>query len=748
MAKATALVDDFNDNQTDTSKWNAYGAFRETNRRVELLPTGVTGNYSGYASAATYDLTGSEVRIELIQPLRAAVGAQVNLEAIQDDNNRVYLSIENGRLTSNQRVGGTYSLLAAVPYDPDRHRWLRLREARGTTFWEASADGVDWTTLASAANPIALGSVTLQFNSGSYQEVASPGTAVVDSFNVSTSSRSRRVETRREAARAVRVEAAALAGARLHEEHANNSDEVNYPELPFVGNFSKGLRHDSVGDPDPASYGSLLRALESRDPADFEDILLGSGGVPLVNPQAGLAFDLEGPDAQALTQPPAPRFDSEKAAHEMGELYWMALARDVYFGDYGSSTLISRAAESLSNEFPAFGGTTPVSAGNIFRGIFPGAQVGPYVSQFLWKGNSDPRKPDGEGRDADEGFITYGAQTVNQRLLTVVSGVDYLTGFQEWLDAQNGADFLGQDQFDSTRRFIRNLRDGANYVHFDQVLNAFYNAAFILISEPTGNQLGGTGAGRPQVDLEFPLGQGNPYDPPGSAGGSRTQVGFSTFGTIHVLQALSEVTGRAARAVWWQKWGVHRRLRPEEFGGRIDNHIDGRRSYPIHASILDSLQTGGLSSYFPEETGSYLLPQVYPEGAPTHPAYGAGHATMAGACATMLKAFFDESKAIENPVISSADGLSLVAYTATDAGEMTVGGELNKLAHNISLFRNAAGVHWRTDDVESLQLGERVAIRLLQEMSLTFNESDAFFQLTRLDGRTIRIYDGTVDLDV
>ncbi|HEX2207075.1 MAG TPA: hypothetical protein VHG93_05295 [Longimicrobium sp.] len=32
-----------------------------------------------------------------------------------------------------------------------------------------------------------------------------------------------------------------------------------------------------------------------------------------------------------------------------------------------------------------------------------------------------------------------------------------------------------------------------------------------------------------------------------------------------------------------------------------------------------------------------------------------------------------------------------------DASQMTVGGELNKLAGNIALFRNAAGVHWKTD---------------------------------------------------
>jgi hypothetical protein len=110
----------------------------------------------------------------------------------------------------------------------------------------------------------------------------------------------------------------------------------------------------------------------------------------------------------------------------------------------------------------------------------------------------------------------------------------------------------------------------------------------------------------------------------------------------------------------------------------------------------------------------------------------------------MLKAFFDESMVIENPVLASADGLSLVAYTGADAAQMTVGGELNKLAGNISLFRNAAGVHWRSDYTESVLLGEAVAIRMLQEMSLGFNEDDAFFELTRFDGLQIRIFDGKV----
>jgi hypothetical protein len=197
--------------------------------------------------------------------------------------------------------------------------------------------------------------------------------------------------------------------------------------------------------------------------------------------------------------------------------------------------------------------------------------------------------------------------------------------------------------------------------------------------------------------------------------------------------------------VWWQKWGVHRRLRPEEYGGRVDNQLNGRRTYLPPNNVHTSLTAGGLAPYFPERYGSYLLPQAYPEGSPTHPAYGAGHATVAGACATILKAFFHEGELIQNPVVAAANGLTLQPYMGAGATQMTVGGELNKLAGNIALFRNAAGVHWRSDYTESLPLGEAVAIGLLQEMSLTFNEDDAFFQFTRFNGVPIRIYDGIVE---
>ncbi|HEY0020123.1 MAG TPA: vanadium-dependent haloperoxidase [Longimicrobium sp.] len=758
MANAQYLVDDFSDNFPNPDVWAPYGGGeRETNRRLEIALRSGIANDGGYTSVTGYDLTGSWVHVELVQALRASPALEVYLTLTRDSTHAVSLLIAGGMLFSSQLVAGILSDVAMAAYDPERHRWLRLREQSGTLFYESSADAARWEVLAAVPVPFDLTVVKVSIGATTTDPVPSPGTAIFDNVNAPDTGVRRQVEERRLAARSVRVQAAELAAERRHQEHANNNDEVNHPTRLLAGLYSKSLKHDALGDPDPGSYATLLRALQSRDPGDFEEIILASAtAVKLTNPQSGLTFDIAGPDPQERTLPPAPRFDSEVTAHEMGELYWMALARDVYFGSYGTDPVVAAAISSLNGEFPRFGGTVPATAQNVFRGIYPGEQVGPYVSQFLLKGNIDQRKPNGLGLDAVEGFISYGARVIDQRLIPAATGVNHLTSFAAWLDVQNGVDRRGLDQFDTTsRRFIRNLRDGATLVHFDQVIDSFYNAAFLLLSEPAGNQHSFQSGltGRPQVDPEFARNPGNPYY--SLPGVSRTQAGFATFGPAHLLQVLSEALGRALRAVWWQKWGVHRRLRPEEYGGRVHNQVlftntggSAGRSYPLHSSITASLRTGALAPYvgqagesFPD---SYLLPQAYPEGAPTHPAYGAGHATGSGACVTILKAFFDENAPIQNPVLSNSTGFSLVSYTGADAAQMTVGGELNKLAGNIALFRNAAGVHWRSDYTESLPFGEAIAIGLLQEMSLGFNEDDAFFELTRFDGQKIRIFDGRV----
>src|ERR1041385_6751629 len=94
-------------------------------------------------------------------------------------------------------------------------------------------------------------------------------------------------------------------------QHPNNQDELLYPNK--IGNFSKGLPHNNDGTVVLNAYNALLQALNSGGPADFDAIPLG-GTRGLTNPQSGLAFDMEGPDAHALVQPPAPAFASRQQA--------------------------------------------------------------------------------------------------------------------------------------------------------------------------------------------------------------------------------------------------------------------------------------------------------------------------------------------------------------------------------------------------------------------------------------------------
>ncbi|MGV6852619.1 MAG: vanadium-dependent haloperoxidase [bacterium] len=555
-------------------------------------------------------------------------------------------------------------------------------------------------------------------------------------------------------AKEIREKAADIAFNRSHPQRINNGEEEAYG---YLVNFHKGLPHDDNGEVQHSAYQTLLTALTTGDPNDFENIpLMGTGNNyrKLVNPQCGLAFDLEGPDAQSLMIPPAPRVDGAENSSEMGELYWMALLRDVHFAEYRNNhNLVNEAVDSMNNDFSDFRGprneTNEVDQQNLFRGIAEnlsdtslerGELKGSYVSQFLLKGNADSNF----GFSEEDGYIRFGTLRIDQRNRVAIPYKDFMTEWDEWLAVQNGEARNPNDSslFESKPKFIRNLRDLATYVHFDQLYQAYFNACIYLL------------------EAKYPLGEGNPYY--GKTPVSTNQDGFGAFGGPHILSLVTEVATRALKAVWHTKWYVHRRFRPEAFGGLIHAHLTGKKQYSmINNEILDCLQNGGLSQHFSPASGdSYLLPMAFPEGSPMHPAYGAGHATVAGACVTILKAWFKDTANFKIPDPSrpdvafklfeaNAEGDGLVEYTLPDGDELTVGSELNKLASNISIGRNAAGVHWRTDYTASIKLGESIAIGILQEQSLTYNElrvdgEAPYFEFTCFDGRQCYIQSGEV----
>lgn len=561
----------------------------------------------------------------------------------------------------------------------------------------------------------------------------------------------------------VRVAAAELARSRGVEEAVNNGEEHIYPN--FLGSFTKGLRHNDDGTvADPSHFEAFVSASNSGDPKEIRALNLG----PLVDEDgalvwrssiarkrnvglrgwesmgAGLAYDLEGPDAQAHVMPPAPTLESDELVAEMAELYLMALARDIRFTEWHENDeFIPFAIDYLNtlqwfNHDPCCDAPSAeiarrrgwVTVDNLFRGLLPGSLVGPMLSQFLVGGTTHVGKDAELGRY--QGLVQYGATTIDQRVRVAKEGKDFCTNMKYFLDVQDGANLRGLEEYEDGTRLIETPRDLATYVHLDALYQAYLNAALMMLAE------------------NFPLDPNLPFVEDDSID---KHQGFAMYGGPHILTLVCEVATRALKAVRFSKFNVHRRARPEAVAGLI--HIQKtRQGCPEAQKLVDALEPilgmvaehnkgqneDNESDSDEEDEESYLLPLAFSEGSPMHPSYGSGHATVAGACVTVLKAFFDDCYVFPRvlEVKQGGDELEETQNSAYQDVELTVGGELEKLADNISIGRNFGGVHYFSDQWESLLLGEKIALGILEETKLTFRENFKF-SLTKFNGKRVHV---------
>lgn len=636
------------------------------------------------------------------------------------------------------------------------------------------------------------------------------------------------MSTRQQEARDLRYAAADLAAGRDHPRHLNNGEEFHYRDpradaptfnLPtYLASFTKGLPHNpddgllalEPGAEDP--FGLFVLGIQSGNVTDFRrtplgppkytvevgrahhDEVTGGGGSAVDYAQvwestmattkpapagqtgdgarvrawesagAGHVFDLQGPDAQAVTMPPAPRLDEAELAAEIAEVYLMALLRDVPFSRFRTGAANDAAgkrvaeAASLLNEMDWFDAVlrpaldppardrhrAGLTRETLFRGFTAGDTRGPYLSQFLVAGTPHLGGP----LDHGEGYVQYGAVRIDQRVRLATPGRDYMTTWEQWLDVQNGADLRGMESYEDAPafRFMATPRDLATYVHYDALYEAYLNACLMLLS------------------LGVPFDRGIPFQ---VADNVDRQQGFAHFGGPHILSLVTEVATRALKAVRYQKFNVHRRARPEAVCGLVHRRHAGLGDARLDAiaDLVDALDApdtkvkgkkllAAIAAHNKTQNraddrkddpsaadDSFLLPMAFPEGSPMHPAYGAGHAAVAGACVTILKAYFDHGYPL-------TDKLGRSAWEPTDDGSalqevsidrpLTVEGELNKLAANIAIGRDWAGVHYYTDYIESLRMGEQVALGILEEQKLTYRENFTM-TLPLFSGEVVRI---------
>jgi hypothetical protein len=113
---------------------------------------------------------------------------------------------------------------------------------------------------------------------------------------------------------------------------------------------------------------------------------------------------------------------------------------------------------------PNSGSITPDT---IFRASFAGALLGPYLSQFLLLD------------------VPYGAERFPQKVAFTLPGTQhYMTTEESWLDAQNGGNPGPGPALVAweNRIYMYRGRELAQYVHIDELFQAYLNACLILIS--------------------------------------------------------------------------------------------------------------------------------------------------------------------------------------------------------------------------------------------------------------------------
>ncbi len=452
-------------------------------------------------------------------------------------------------------------------------------------------------------------------------------------------------------------------------------------------------------------------------PALFEP-RSASPAAPAVPPLLGGTNKLNGPQGAFLKQPigmqsadyttaPSARVGTKEYAVELIELYWASLLRDVPFSQFAESDLVAAAVSDLNKNLSFYRGpldkrTEKVTPRLLFRGgrsnpkFFSGEDVGPYLSQLCFT----PTK--------------LGALNVDQKISTLLSGKDFMVDPTEWYRIQQGREPAESAVMDPVPRIIRVPRDLSAYTRVDELYQAYLIAYLVMANT-----------------WKIPANQGLPY-----LKKYKSQKPFCTLGGPDIASVLGIVARAAINAVWYQKWVVNLRHRPEAGAGLVHLKKVGATPLPLAAADFDkdflkiiepSVQKSAEKYRTPGKPDTYLLSQAFPEGSPTHPAYPTGHGTVAGACITALKFFFDCSVKVTNfgkimePV---EDGLTLRPYTAADGDDMTINGELHKLAHNISFGHGIlGGIHWRSDTDESIILGEKVAISVLEKLVGDYAES-------------------------
>jgi hypothetical protein len=100
----------------------------------------------------------------------------------------MYVSDANGIVVQVYNAGAVVFSGSGVAYDSNVHKWIRLREASGTLFFETSTNGINWTTIYTTATTVisgwSLGVVSVELFAQRSTSQATGGYTSFDNLNL------------------------------------------------------------------------------------------------------------------------------------------------------------------------------------------------------------------------------------------------------------------------------------------------------------------------------------------------------------------------------------------------------------------------------------------------------------------------------------------------------------------------------------------------------------------------------------
>lgn len=196
IGSLATITDDFNDG-TVAAVWSSYETtsgirVSETNGELKVAPdTDQSGfSYAGYRSNNYLSFSNSQVAASMRIANGTTVLVDGFIDLIPNDGFGVGINLREGTLALWKRVNFDWEEVEGIPYDAVAHKWIRLRESSGTVYCEYSADGTQWTSLATVATNSVLNStsVKIEVGAGTYGAASNPASFYFDDFNLAPSS--------------------------------------------------------------------------------------------------------------------------------------------------------------------------------------------------------------------------------------------------------------------------------------------------------------------------------------------------------------------------------------------------------------------------------------------------------------------------------------------------------------------------------------------------------------------------------